>query len=96
MNEAYIAPFDMTVQIGDWFYRADEPLYEIVGINQVRNSDDEVVQTDLMVRSLDGTYSLQLAESILYTVIVRDEFALDLRHEGPNDEITDSADWEYE
>lgn len=89
MNEAYIAPFDTTVEIGDWFYNDDEPAYKIVGIDQVRSGDGQVEKTELIVRHFDGTHSLMIGESILYSVFARDDSSLDLRQDGPDDEITE-------
>lgn len=89
MDEAYIASYETTVQIGDWFYSGNEPLYKIVGIDQVTNSDGQVKKTELIVRNLDGTHSIMIAESILYSVFARDDSSLDLRSEGPDDEIAE-------
>lgn len=88
MNEVYISSYDTTVQVGDWFYRGDEPVYKIVGIDQVCNSEGEVERTEFIVRSLDGTSALMIAESILYSALIRDDSSLELRQEGPDGNIS--------
>ena len=83
MKEKHFNDYGVTVQVGDWFYSGNNPRYKIVGIGEV-----EKEKTELMVRNLDGTHSVMIAESILYSVCRRDDSDLNLREKGPDDEIS--------